>query len=103
MTANTQPQKGVSTPHTIEDNGQWNWSLSVKGDGVVRASKAIPYDGTRAFSTKDARRRRSSRTSRRIGSESGLSAEEVVDRYVRHAQTDRTKAELLEQVDEVRR
>lgn len=113
MTANTQPPKGVSTQdarqHEIEkdygravidDCGAWRWSLSVEEDGVVRASKAIPHDGVRAFSTKDTAH---SRTSRRHGSQFDLSPAAVVARYCDKSRTPHSVEELLEDVQTARR
>lgn len=82
---------------TIENNGQWDWSLAVDG-AVVSASKLIPHDGARTYSTKESDH---SRSSRRRGSQFHLSVEQVVERYHRHSQTDRSKDELLMQVNEV--
>lgn len=81
----------------IEDRGKGDWSLSVTDDGIVRAAKAIPYDGTRAFSTKDTTH---SRSSRRRGSQFRLTPETVVDRYVCHSETEFSEQELRVRINE---
>lgn len=78
----------------IEDRGKWNWSLSVTPEGVVRAAKAIRYDGVVSYSTAD----RPSKPRRR--SQHRLDIETVVERYHRHSETEMAEQELRVRVQE---
>lgn len=81
---------------TIEDHGQWGWSLYVFPDGSVRAIKGVKYSGTVTYSTHD----RYSKPSKR--SQYGLSVETIVERYIRHSDTELTEQELRVRINEAR-
>ena len=76
----------------IEDLGEWDWSLVVTPDADVAARKPIKHDGVLTFSTEDRP------TSSRARSQTRLTVEAVIERYVSHAATKTPKIQLLEDV-----
>ena len=80
------------TGTVIEDLGKWDWRLEVEPDGRVVARQPIPYDGVLIYSTEDRPNKPRAR------SEFGLGAREVVRRYARASDTDRTFGELIDAV-----
>lgn len=70
--------------------------LIVDGDGQVSMHKPIAYDGVLTFTTED----RPTLRSRRKRSEGGLSANEVVRRYLEHLNPDATYRELVAATNE---
>jgi len=68
-----------------------DWSLLVDR-GNVLAVRTVPYDGQLYYSTED----RPNRADK--NSEFGLSAREVVRRYVKIAETDRVFGDLVDDV-----
>jgi hypothetical protein len=75
----------------IEDLGMWQWTLAVSGDDVI-ARVAVPHNGATVYSTHE-RDIEPGTTS-----QYGLSAREVVRRYVDESATDATFGHLIDRV-----
>lgn len=76
----------------IDSCGRWDWSLRVTDDGDVVARRPVKFDGATMFSTEQRA------NSLRKSSLYQLDAREVVERYVRESDTDRSVGDLIDRV-----